>query len=54
MLERDQDALEAFNKSTELDPDNSDAWRAKGLSLGKLRKNEEALIVLNKADVGCQ
>ena len=42
-LGRDGEALEAFVKAVELDPENAVAWRKKGTALGKLGRDEEAL-----------
>jgi putative nucleotidyltransferase with HDIG domain len=42
-LGRNEEALAAFVKVIELDPENAVAWRKKGTSLGRLGRDEEAL-----------
>jgi len=41
-LDRYEEALEAFNRSIEIDPDNADIWLSKGNALDKLGRHEEA------------
>jgi tetratricopeptide (TPR) repeat protein len=47
--ERYEDALIAYKKVIELQPDNAIAWICIGGVQGRLRHNEDALIALNKA-----
>ncbi|MDG6251490.1 tetratricopeptide repeat protein, partial [Methanocalculus sp.] len=47
--ERYSEALEAFNKLIELDPQNADAWNYRGWSLWRMDRNVEALEACNKA-----
>lgn len=46
---RYQDALEAYEKAIELDPNNADAWSGKGNALGDLRRYQESLDAYEKA-----
>ncbi|MCX9011336.1 MAG: tetratricopeptide repeat protein [Candidatus Methanoperedens sp.] len=46
---RYQEALNAFDKAIEIDPDNSNAWENKGIALNNLGRNQEAFEALVKA-----
>ena len=48
-LGRDEEALECFNKSLEIEPENAYALSYKGWALHFLERNEEALEYLNKS-----
>ncbi len=48
-LGRLEEALEAYNKATELDPQLAEAWYNKGVALDELGRLEEALEAYNKA-----
>ena len=44
-----EEALEAYTRATELDPENADAWYKRGLALGNLERDEEALQASTRA-----
>lgn len=44
-----EEAFLAFNKATEMKPDDSLAWYNKGVALGKLERHAEALSAFNEA-----
>ncbi|MDD4750105.1 MAG: tetratricopeptide repeat protein [Methanosarcinaceae archaeon] len=48
-LRKYEEALEAFNKAIEFEPEDAFAWCNKGIVLQKLRKYEEALEAFKKA-----
>lgn len=48
-LGRHEDALQAYDKATELSPKDKKAWINKGAALSELLRNEEALEAFNKA-----
>ena len=41
-LGRDEEALQAYDKAIELNPDDSDSWHRKSIELDKLGRYEEA------------
>jgi Flp pilus assembly protein TadD len=43
------EAIQAFDKALELDPQNAEAWSEKGYALGELGKYDEAIQALDKA-----
>ena len=42
-LERYEEAIEYYDKALAIDPNNAKAWYAKGYTLGKLGKYNEAI-----------
>jgi tetratricopeptide (TPR) repeat protein len=48
-LNRNEEALNAYNKAVILDPDNSDAWQNQAGALAKANKLDEAIESYNKA-----
>jgi tetratricopeptide (TPR) repeat protein len=48
ILERYEEALEAFDKVIELEPNHIDAWNNKGAALHDLGKHEEAIKYFDK------
>jgi Flp pilus assembly protein TadD len=48
-LNGNDEALEALDKSIELNPDNAEAWHWKGEALYNLERNAEARKALEKA-----
>jgi Flp pilus assembly protein TadD len=48
-LERNAEALEAFDKSIELNPDVAEVWLGKGMALVRLERNAEARKAFEKA-----
>lgn len=48
-LIRPDEALQAFDKAIQLDPNNAEAWSAKGAALVQLGRPDEALQALDKA-----
>jgi len=47
-LGRHEEALDAYNKAIEIDPQFTEAWYGKGFALGRLDRDEEALDAFNK------
>lgn len=48
-LERYDEALAAFNKALEIDPQCADAWNNKGFALNFLGRHDEALKAFDMA-----
>ena len=48
-LNKYEDAMEAFDKAIEINPQDSDAWYNKRLALTKLNKYDEAMKTYDKA-----
>ncbi|MCZ7385027.1 MAG: tetratricopeptide repeat protein, partial [Candidatus Methanoperedens sp.] len=48
-MKKYEDAIDSFNKSLLIDPENTIAWNNKGLALAKSGKIEEAIICYDKA-----
>ena len=46
---RYQEAIDAFNRDIELNPEFPDVWHNKGIALEKLGKHKEASEAYNKA-----
>jgi len=44
-----QEAIEAFQKSVELDPNNADSWKAMGWCLNEIGKHSEAVSAYDQA-----
>ncbi len=49
-LDKGEEALKAFEKAIELDPDNAEAWCGKGGALIQLGRYEEASKAVKKAN----
>ncbi|GIU71488.1 MAG: hypothetical protein KatS3mg003_0967 [Candidatus Nitrosocaldaceae archaeon] len=48
-LQRYEEAIEAYNKALEINPNYAEAWNNKGYALAKLQRYEEAIEAYNKA-----
>ena len=48
-LNQFNEAIKAYDKAIEINPQNSDAWNYKGLALGKLNNHEDAMKAYDKA-----
>jgi tetratricopeptide (TPR) repeat protein len=48
-LDRFEEALIAFDKAIEINPNKGDIWIFKGISLGHLGRTEEAFVAFDKA-----
>ena len=49
ILNKSDEAIKAYDKAIEINPQNSAAWDNKGLALDHLNKLDEAIIAYNKA-----
>ena len=49
VLGRRKDAVEAYNRSTALDPNFAEAWYNKGVSLAALGQRDDAIVAYNRA-----
>jgi len=48
-LGRDEEALRAYRRAVEIEPDDALAWNNKGVSLRRLGRHEEALRAFERA-----
>jgi len=48
-LEKQEEAIEAYNKAIEINPKYADAWYNKGVTLVQLERQEEAIKAFDKA-----
>ncbi|MGI0046722.1 MAG: tetratricopeptide repeat protein [Nitrosotalea sp.] len=48
MQEKNEDAIIAYNKATELDPSHASAWNNKGIAMFRLKKYQEAIDCYDK------
>jgi tetratricopeptide (TPR) repeat protein len=49
-LTRYEEALTAYNRSLELDPNNTDAWALKAFTLKRMGRSNEAAMALKRAN----
>lgn len=49
MKEKNEDALAAYERATDLDPNNIGAWNNKGIALFRLRRYQDAIDCYDKA-----
>jgi tetratricopeptide (TPR) repeat protein len=49
-LNKFDEAIKAYDKAIEIDPQHSNAWYNKGLALTKLNRSNEAIKAFDKAN----
>jgi tetratricopeptide (TPR) repeat protein len=49
LINENENALDAYDRAIEINPQNSDAWNNKGVSLGKLNRLNDALVAFDRA-----